>query len=192
MGINDIIYGIIFTPKETFAGLCSDRKKTGWAIAFFLIIMLVQSITGHALAAQNGALLFAWPKIILGFYWSGKLIACLLTLFLMIGFISLLADLFYRKKDTVGLLITFCFAALPGALGAGLQLAMAFIGLNRLGVCFAIFTFLWILALQVISIKTVLEIKTEQALALLLSPVIIVVLSVIIVVMSGTFLGSLF
>ncbi|MDR1160111.1 MAG: YIP1 family protein [Syntrophomonadaceae bacterium] len=192
MSINDIIYGVVFTPKETFTDLRSDRKKTGWAIAFFLIIMLVQSIIGHALAVQNGAFLFTLPKVILGFYWSGKLIFYLLTLFLMVGFISLLADLFYKKKDTLGLLITFCFAALPGALGAGLKLAMAYMGLNRLGTFFAVFTFIWVLVLQVISIKTVLEIRTEQALALFLSPVIIFILSVIIIIIAGTFLGSLF
>jgi hypothetical protein len=192
MSINDIIYGVVFAPKETFADLRSDRKKTGWAIAFFLIIMLVQSVIGHALAVQNNAFLFALPKVTLGFYWSGKLIFHLLTLFLMVGFISLLADLFYKKKDTLGLLITFCFAALPGALGAGFQLAMAYMGLNRLGAFFSILTFVWVLVLQVISIKTVLEIKTEQALALFLSPVIIIVLSVIVIVISGAFLGSLF
>lgn len=191
MRMDEIIYGVFFQPARTFAYLGIDRKKLGWGIGIFLVIMLSNGLMTQAINMHSQSA-FAWPKSWLGWLGGLKLTFSWFFIMVMAGFISLLAEWFCKRGNGLGLLIAFCFSLLPFVFGTPVHYALVLIGFPNLGAFFSLMAFIWVMVLQIIAIKAVLELETGPALSLYFSPVIFLLVVSVIVLSLGLFFSALF
>lgn len=94
----------------------------------------------------------------------------ILALFFMAGLYSLLSEIILNKGNAVGLLVCFCFASFPGVIGLACQYGALLLDFKILGFLCWFLAILWMIALQVLSLREALGIRSGQAILLFVSP----------------------
>jgi len=168
----EIIYGIFFQPVSTLRYLKKGKPLLGGLLLFFCVILLNMIINrglgileSQKMALAINADLF-WIWVLLGPIFS------LIILFIMAGLSSLLSEVVYGKANAVGLLVCLSFASVPGVLGPPLQYAAVLLGLSGLASFVALGVFVWVMVLQVLSLREALALQTGQAIFIYLLPLI--------------------
>ena len=191
MQIGDIIYGVLFEPGQTFSRLGFERERAGLAALVFIGVFIVDHISAQAISIHKPSVI-AVPAFVTGWFWGLKLVFSGLFLLTMSGIISILGECFYQKSNGLGLLIALGFTVLPLVFGAPVHYALILIGFPALGMVFSALAILWVIVLQIISIKAAMELDTVPAIALYFSPVIILGLAGIMILFTGLVFGRLF
>ncbi len=189
MTAREIIYGVIFEPGQTFAYLGMARNKLGLGIIIFTVFSFMASITSHAMDIESK---FAVPSQFWGVFWLCKVAAVLLLFALLTGFVSLLAEVFFQRGNAPGLFAIMCYASIPGFLGAPLAYSFTLLGLAEWSALLVLLTGIWVLVLQIMGIKTVLDLDYSQALGLFFSPLFVLILVFILALIVGGVWSILF
>lgn len=187
LGWTDVLFGILFEPQATLRNL-SEEKPLFWGVITFLAVSIFN------LTIYRGILLQQYTALgnMQLFLWWYQIIAALFSffmLFVMAGLFSLLSELLFRKTNASGLLVCLCFAALPGIFAPALHYSAILIHVQWLGILCSVLIGIWMVVLQVLSLRESLQITTGQAVALFFVPglviFIITALVLVIIVASG-------
>jgi len=111
--------------------------------------------------------------------WAFNLLGAALSVVLLLsisGLLSLISEIVYGKFNAGGVLVTLCYASIPGILGPPLHYASSLAGVQWLGAVLAGLSMIWVLVLQVIGVRESLRVTTGQAILIMLLPVIVLVL----------------
>ncbi|MEN6350548.1 MAG: Yip1 family protein [Syntrophomonas sp.] len=173
LSISEILYGILFEPVATLQYL-SREKPVVQGLLVFLSVSLFNVLIGQGIAASdlNESLFHLSSKWLWAFGVIGTASSILVLLF-MAGFFSLLSEIIFGQGNAKGLLACLSFASVPGILGAPLQYAALLIDLPGMQVIFPFLAFLWVVILQLLSLREALGLQKGQALLLFILPSLI-------------------
>lgn len=179
----EILYGTVAAPSDTFAKLA---KNPGVAYSIITVLAIYLSIWflnlselrnaqfGNVIIEEFGEVstqLLSNMIILMGIY---GLIFAFLTWFLVSGTLNLWASLLGGKGNGKALFACYGFAMLPSLFSEVLQTV---INLFRLpGVInwvIVILSFIWILYLQMVSVRTTQGLTTTTSLFVALTPIIV-------------------
>lgn len=172
MTFTELIYGILFQPSSTLRYL-GEEKPLGKAILVFIIVLLFNAIIGqetHIIDPTETAQLV--PREMMWVFNFIIGIMSFVMLFLMAGLFSLLGDIIYSRENAKGLLACLAFATVPGVLGPPLQYLAFAAGMVWLGLVISLGIAMWLIVLQVISIREGLLVDTGQAVVIFIIPLI--------------------
>lgn len=176
MSFTESIYGIFFEPTATLRTL-ADKKPYGRALLIFIAVTLLNLIFQQALNVytDNEILKMVPANAVWAFNLLGAALSVLLLLSIS-GLLSLISEIVYGKFNAGGVLVTLCYASIPGILGPPLHYASSLAGIQWLGAVLAGLSMIWVLVLQVIGVRESLRVTTGQAILIMLLPVIVLVL----------------
>lgn len=176
MSFTESIYGIFFEPTATLRTL-ADKKPYGRALLIFIAVTLLNLIFQQALNVYtDNEILKMVPA---NAVWAFNLLGAALSVVLLLsisGLLSLISEIVYGKFNAGGVLVTLCYASIPGILGPPLHYASSLAGVQWLGAVLAGLSMIWVLVLQVIGVRESLRVTTGQAILIMLLPVIVLVL----------------
>lgn len=176
MSFTESIYGIFFEPTATLRTL-ADKKPYGRALLIFIAVTLLNLVFQQALNVYtDNEILKMVPA---NAVWAFNLLGAALSVVLLLsisGLLSLISEIVYGKFNAGGVLVTLCYASIPGILGPPLHYASSLAGVQWLGAVLAGLSMIWVLVLQVIGVRESLRVTTGQAILIMLLPVIVLVL----------------
>jgi len=180
----EIIYGIIFQPAPTLKYL-SGNKPLILGLAAFSVAAVWNMIISLGMDNARG-FSAALPEGYIGVYLFIGLLISLSVLGVSAAVYSLLGEIIYKQANGRGILTCLAFAFVPGVLGPPLQYATTLLNFSYLNFNISIFTFIWVVVLQIIGIREALVIQTGQALLVFVLPwLIFMVLIFILVLLLG-------
>ncbi|NLB52691.1 MAG: hypothetical protein GX808_07110 [Syntrophomonadaceae bacterium] len=173
MSLTDRLWGVIFNPVATMRQL-TVQKPLGEGIFLYAAVLSIVMVINQGIdmlrpieEVLSVPTNFIWLLLAMGIIFS------LFLLLISAGFLSLISEIIYKRGNSLGLLVGFCFSILPGAFGPLLQYGSVLMGLSWLGVFFSIISMTWVVVLQIIAVKTALSLSTRQALFLYFSPLLL-------------------
>jgi hypothetical protein len=176
LSFTESIYGIFFEPTATLRTL-ADKKPYGRALLIFIAVTLLNLVFQQALNVYtDNEILKMVPA---NAVWAFNLLGAALSVVLLLsisGLLSLISEIVYGKFNAGGVLVTLCYASIPGILGPPLHYASSLAGVQWLGAVLAGLSMIWVLVLQVIGVRESLRVTTGQAILIMLLPVIVLVL----------------
>ncbi|HWP98383.1 MAG TPA: YIP1 family protein [Syntrophomonadaceae bacterium] len=175
MTSTEIIYGILFQPASTLRGLGEERPIAKGLLTFFLVsaisLLFKQALYGLILPAKFLDLVGK-----MGWVFGGVgLVFSIMMLFVMTGVSSLLSELIFHKNNARALLCCLSFSVLPGILGPPLYYALALLGHQGAGWFCSFLVGVWVLVLQVLSLREALDLDTGQAILLYILPIMVMI-----------------
>lgn len=161
----EIIYGILFQPRETFRYLAGVRPL--WQAAVFLAFAalfhgLIDLRGVRALEIKAGfpadTSVYLVPLLVLG------LMGAFLTWFFGTSAIGLVSQLFGGAGNGPGLLCAFSFALLPGLITGIVEFGTGFLPLSQVfaGIV-ELVGVIWLISLQVIALAEIEGLSTGRA-----------------------------
>ncbi|HOB11544.1 MAG TPA: YIP1 family protein [Syntrophomonadaceae bacterium] len=188
MSVTESIYGVLFEPVTTLRTL-AVQKPYGRALLIFLAVTLLSLIFEQALMVYNDneALEILPANAVWMFNILGTFLSVLLLLVIS-GLLSLISEIIYGKFNAGGILVTLCYASVPGILGPPIHYAFSLAGQEWLGSILALLAMVWVLILQVIGVRESLQVTTGQAILIMVLPglfTLIMITSLVVVVLSG-------
>lgn len=189
MTFTEVIYGILFQPSSTLQYL-SREKPLKLGLMVYVTIALFNVLISQGIEAfqfKDG--LANLPP---NFIWLASgigVIASIIMLFLMAGFLSLISEIIFGQANAKGLLVCLSFAYLPSVLGAPLQYAALLIGMKVAATALPLLTLFWVLVLQVIALREALNLRNSQAVLLFIFPLLILFALIIatVIIAAGLF-----
>ncbi|MDD3268572.1 MAG: Yip1 family protein [Syntrophomonadaceae bacterium] len=191
MTLTEVIYGILFQPAATLSYL-SREKPLKQGLIVYLIIALFNVLISQGIEALN--FMESLANLPPNFIWlvsSIGVIASIIMLFFMAGFLSLISEIIYGQANGKGLLVCLSFAYLPSVLGAPLEYAALLIGMQSAAAVLPVFTLVWVLVLQVIALREALSLRSSQAVLLFILPLLILLALTIAVIVAVVSIFSL-
>lgn len=170
MTLTEIMYGIFFQPVYALRYLAKEKPLLKGLMVFFCVVLLNMIINRGLGIIESEQLVSALNLDILWFWGLLGAVFSVVPLFVMAGLSSLLSEVIYKKSNASGLLVCLSFASVPGALGPPLQYAAILLGLSGLGTLFSLLALVWVLVLQVLSLREALVLQTGQAIFIFLLP----------------------
>jgi hypothetical protein len=170
MSLIDTIYGIFFDPGPTLRYLAREKPLLP-GLLVYLIVFIFNLIINRGLTELDSDIAGFIPEGNL--IWVFAILGIILSFFILAltaGLLSLLSEIFYQRGNASGLLVCLCFAFIPGVLGPPLQYGATLLGISWLGVIFSLLAVIWVLVLQVLSLREALELQTGQAILLFILP----------------------
>jgi len=170
MSLIDTIYGILFDPVPTLQYLAREKPLLP-GLFIYLAVFIFNVIINRGLTALDSEIAGFIPDG--NFIWVFAILGVILSFFILAltaGLLSLLSEIFYQRGNASGLLVCLCFAVIPGVLGPPLQYGATLLGISWLGVIFSLLAVIWMLVLQVLSLREALELQTGQAILLFIIP----------------------
>lgn len=187
MDLTDRIWGVLFKPVPALQRITAERPVAQGLLIYIAVVALTIIINQGIQRFQpieemlNIPASFLWLFFILGIIFS------LLFLLASAGFLSLVSEIIYKRGNSLGLLTGFCFAILPGALGALVQYGSLLLRIEWLGVLFSVIALLWAMVLQIIAVKTALNLSNGQALLIYFIPPLIIAVIIIASILAAAF-----
>lgn len=185
MTLVEILYGILFQPVDTFRYLGQEKPLARGLLLFILVygLNLVVNQGIEIISLENGSMpgRLLWVYGLLG----GAIL--LFGLFLAAGILSLLSEICYGRSNGKGIMTTLAFTVFPGALGPPLHYLAILLKVSWLGMGFSLIAALWVMILQVISVRESFHLNTGQAVFIYFLPGIL--LAVLLLAISG-FIGT--
>ncbi|WP_028306484.1 Yip1 family protein [Desulfitibacter alkalitolerans] len=183
LSLVEILYGTVASPNETFARLVRKPpviKSVLTVIVIYIFTWLLnlshlkkagfENLMVEEFGQISGQLL-GNIFIVMGFL---GIIFVLLTWFVISGSLNLWASLLGGRDNAKGLFALYGFAMLPGVFSEVLQTLINLLGLpGAINWLIVIFTFIWILYLQMIAIKTTQGLSTGLSLFAALTPILV-------------------
>jgi hypothetical protein len=176
LSLIDIIYGIFFDPVPTLKYLAREKPILS-GLLVYLVVFAFNLIINRGLTTLDSEIAGFIPDG--NFIWVFAGLGIILSFFILAlsaGLLSLLSEIFYQRGNASGLLVCLSFAVLPGVLGPPLQYGATLMGVSWLGVIFSLLAVIWVLVLQVLSLREALELQTGQAILLFILPGLFVVI----------------
>lgn len=176
MSLIDIIYGIFFDPVPTLRYLAREKPLLS-GLLVYLVVFVFNLIINRGLTTLDSEIAGFIPDG--NFIWIFAGLGVILSFFilaLIAGLLSLLSEIFYQRGNASGLLVCLSFAVIPGVLGPPLQYGATLLGVSWLGIIFSLMAVIWVLVLQVLSLREALELQTGQAILLFILPGLFIVL----------------
>ncbi|MDD2372075.1 MAG: Yip1 family protein [Syntrophomonadaceae bacterium] len=176
MSLIDTIYGIFFDPVPTLQYLAREKPLLP-GLLVYLVVFVFNLIINRGLTTLDSEIAGFIPDG--NFIWVFAGLGVILSFFILAltaGLLSLLSEIFYQRGNASGLLVCLSFAVIPGALGPPLQYGATLLGVSWLGVILSLLAVIWVLVLQVLSLREALELQTGQAVLLFILPGLLVVL----------------
>jgi len=170
MSLIDTIYGILFDPVPTLRYLAREKPLLP-GLLIYMAVFIFNLIINRGLTTLDSEIAGFIPDG--NFIWAFAILGVILSFFILAltaGLLSLLSEIFYQRGNASGLLVCLCFAVIPGALGPPLQYGATLLGISWLGVTFSLLAVIWMLVLQVLSLREALELQTGQAILLFIMP----------------------
>jgi len=197
-GVLDIVYGVLFDPVRTFAGL-AQRPPVGAAVIIFVVLNLAEALMGLLTAPRYfGEMpipgfpgMDAFTHSLLPLFSAGGFIFSVVKWFVMAGLLHLLAELLGGRGVARGVFVVYGVAGLPAVFMIPVDIILALIqagsavlffsGLLSLGI------FIWSVVLLIIGVREVHRFSTGRAtLAVLMPGLALVVLFIIGMMFIGT------
>ncbi len=176
MSLTEMIYGILFQPISTLQYL-SREKPLSWALMVFVIVLLFNTLVNQAISFSHmEELAFSLPTNLPWIFSLSGVITAILFLFLAAGFFSLLSEIFFGRANASGLLTCLGFASLPGILGPPLHFAAVLTKMPLGTTLFPLLSIIWVMLLQIMSLRESLELDTGKAILLYILPTLIIFL----------------
>ncbi|HBQ27272.1 MAG TPA: hypothetical protein DD791_12825 [Syntrophomonas sp.] len=176
MSLIDIIYGIFFDPVPTLKYLAREKPLV-LGLLVYLVAFVFNLIINHGLTTLDSEIAGFIPDGNLIWVFAGMgIILSFFILALTAGLFSLLSEIFYQRGNASGLLVCLSFSVIPGVLGPPLQYGATLLGVSWLGVIFSLLAVIWVVVLQVLSLREALELQTGQAILLFILPGLFIVL----------------
>ncbi|MDD4561930.1 MAG: Yip1 family protein [Syntrophomonadaceae bacterium] len=175
MSLIDTIYGIFFDPVPTLQYLAREKPLLP-GLLVYLVVFVFNLIINRGLTTLDSEIAGFIPDG--NFIWVFAGLGVILSFFILAltaGLLSLLSEIFYQRGNASGLLVCLSFAVIPGALGPPLQYGATLLGVSWLGVILSLLAVIWVLVLQVLSLREALELQTGQAVLLFILPGLLVV-----------------
>lgn len=176
MSLIDIIYGILFDPVPTLQYLAREKPLLP-GLLVYLAVFIFNLIINRGLTTLDSEIAGFIPDG--NFIWAFAGLGLILSFFILAltaGLLSLLSEIFYQRGNASGLLVCLSFAVIPGVLGPPLQYGATLLGVSWLGVIFSLLALIWVVVLQVLSLREALEVQTGQAILLFILPGLFIVL----------------
>jgi hypothetical protein len=170
MSLIDIIYGIFFEPVPTLQYLAREKPLLP-GLLVYLVVFVFNLIINRGLTTLDSEIASFIPNANLMWVIAG--LGVVLSFFMLAitaGLFSLLSEIFYQRGNASGLLVCLSFAVIPGVLGPPLQYGATLLGISWLGVICSLLAVIWVLVLQVLSLREALELQTGQAILLFILP----------------------
>lgn len=202
-GVLDIVYGVLFDPVRTFAGL-ARRPPAGAAVIIFIVLNLAEALMGLLTTPRYfGEMpvpgfpgMEAFTHSLLPLFSAGGFIFSVVKWFFMAGLLHLLAELLGGRGDARGVFVVYGVAGLPAVFMFPVDIILAlfragsavlfFSGLLGLGV------FVWSVVLLIIGVREVHRFSTGRAtLAVLMPGLALVALFIMGVMFIGTTLSTM-
>ncbi|MDD3022895.1 MAG: Yip1 family protein [Syntrophomonadaceae bacterium] len=183
MTLTGIIYGLLFQPSSTFQYL-SREKPLKQGLLIFLSIALFNVLISQGI--ENISIKDSLTNLSPGFVWAAGgigVIASMVMLFFMAGFLSLISEIIYGHANGKGLLVCLSFAFLPSVLGAPLQYAALLTEMKAAATALPLLAMIWVMILQVIALREALSLRNSQAILLFLLPLLILLALCIVTVL---------
>ncbi len=175
MSLIDIIYGIFFEPVPTLQYLAREKPLLP-GLLVYLVVFVFNLIINRGLTTLDSEIASFIPNANLMWVIAG--LGVVLSFFMLAitaGLFSLLSEIFYQRGNASGLLVCLSFAVIPGVLGPPLQYGATLLGISWLGVICSLLAVIWVLVLQVLSLREALELQTGQAILLFILPGLFIV-----------------
>ena len=175
MSLIDIIYGIFFEPVPTLQYLAREKPLLP-GLLVYLVVFVFNLIINRGLTTLDSEIAGFIPNANLMWVIAG--LGVILSFFMLAitaGLFSLLSEIFYQRGNASGLLVCLSFAVIPGVLGPPLQYGATLLGISWLGVICSLLAVIWVLVLQVLSLREALELQTGQAILLFILPGLFIV-----------------
>lgn len=175
MSLIDIIYGIFFEPVPTLQYLAREKPLLP-GLLVYLVVFVFNLIINRGLTTLDSEIASFIPNANLMWVIAG--LGVILSFFMLAitaGLFSLLSEIFYQRGNASGLLVCLSFAVIPGVLGPPLQYGATLLGISWLGVICSLLAVIWVLVLQVLSLREALELQTGQAILLFILPGLFIV-----------------
>lgn len=170
MSLIDIIYGIFFDPVPTLQYLAREKPLLP-GLLVYLVVFIFNIVINQGLTTLDSEIAGFIPDGNLIWVFAGMgIILSFFILALTAGLFSLLSEIFYQRGNASGLLVCLSFAVIPGVLGPPLQYGATLLGVSWLGVVLSLLAIIWVIVLQVLSLREALEIQTGQAILLFILP----------------------
>lgn len=176
MTLTELLYGILFQPVPVLQYL-SKEKPLGKGLFIFITVMIFNLIINRGInLLEPGQEMFTIPDNLFCLYGITGIFFSIFMLFIIAGLLSLLSEFIYHRGNGSGLFVSFCFAGVPGVLGPPLQYASLLLGVEYLGVILAVLILIWVIILNVLSIREALELTTGEAVFLFILPLVFMLL----------------
>lgn len=170
MSLIDIIYGIFFDPVPTLQYLAREKPLLP-GLLVYLVVFIFNIVINQGRTTLDSEIAGFIPDG--NFIWAFAALGVILSFFILAltaGLLSLLSEIFYQRGNASGLLVCLSFAVIPGVLGPPLQYGATLLGVSWLGVILSLLAIIWVIVLQVLSLREALEIQTGQAILLFILP----------------------
>jgi len=166
----EVVYGILFEPAKTLNFLGREKPLLPGLLIFCLTFTFI-SVINRAITLLDSSINNIIPGTVSVWLLTAFSMAfAYIMLALMAGLFSLISEIIYRRGNASGLLACLSFAVIPGVLGPSLQYAAILLGIGSIGVLFSLFSALWVLILQILSLREALDLNTGQAVLLFTLP----------------------
>ncbi|KUO51238.1 MAG: hypothetical protein APF76_17290 [Desulfitibacter sp. BRH_c19] len=183
LSLVEILYGTVTAPNNTFAKL-AKRPRIAYSILTVLAIYLFTWLLnlsdlknaqfGNVIMEEFGEIsteLLSNIFILMGIY---GLILLFLTWFIVSGTLNLWASLLGSKGNAKGLFACFGFAMLPSVFSEVLQTIINLLRLpNVINTIIVVLSFIWILYLQMVSVRTTQGLSTGISFFIALTPILV-------------------
>lgn len=166
---SEVVYGVLFQPVDTLRYL-ADEKPVGRGLLTFLLVTVTNLILLRGVEGTGPGPLSSLFREFFPLYATLGTFFAFFVLLLTAGFLSLLGELLYRRGNASGLLTCLALAIIPGLVGSTLQYALVLLDLALWGGVVSLVTFVWVIVLQVLSLRESLALTTGQAVLIYILP----------------------
>ncbi|MGE5397565.1 MAG: YIP1 family protein [Chitinophagales bacterium] len=188
MSLYETVYGTLVDPVSTFRIMREkETLKQGIVILILLFIFFYLNDAGKLMnnISQNPALSELNINLS-GSYWFYPLIGLPLYLvgwFIISSLYGLLGSLYCNRTNPRALMNMLAFSLLPGIFSVPLQLGLQAFGWQAGSIVVSLVFWIWVMVLQIIGLKEILDVETGQAVAIWITPLavgfVIMVLGII-------------
>ena len=201
--ILDLVYGVLFEPVRTFAGL-TKQPPVLTTVIIVVLLNLAEALMGLFTTPQymRGLQLPSLPELDVLYSMLIPLVAVggfflgFAKWFVMAGLLHLLAELYGGRGGARGVFTVYGLAGLPAALMIPVQLLAVFFNssaaFNTITGLLSLAVFIWSVVLLVIGIREVHRFGTGKAVLTVFTPALTIVLVLIVgLIMFGSVLSTI-
>lgn len=201
--ILDLVYGALFEPARTFAGLAKQPPVLATVVIVLLLnlaeaLMAIFTVPQYIRELQLPNLLYlnALAEVSVPLFAAGGFFLGFVKWFLMAGLLHLLAELYGGRGDARGVFTVYGLAGLPAALIIPVQLLAVFfassVALDTITGLLSLAVFVWSVVLLVIGIREVHGFSSGKAALTVFTPTLAIIFMLIVgLIMFGSVISAL-
>jgi hypothetical protein len=201
-GILDIIYGVLFDPARTFAGI-AHNPPVGAAVVIYISLHLLESLMGLFITPQYfremhvpGMMGVDFVRHVVPLVAAGGFILGIMKWFVMAGLLHLVAELFSGKGSARGVFAVYGVAGLPVVFMIPVNVLLFYLaaGFTRtlIATLLGFGVFVWSTVLLIIGVREVHRFGTGRAVLTVFSPALaLVTIMVLVMIIVGVAVSTL-